>query len=124
MLFRSDAGAHRRLIDAGCEVLATPGVEGHVDLEALLDELGRRRMTNVMVEGGGGLLGAMMDGGLADEAWVYVSPRLVGGAGALRPLSGLGPALMPDCPTRAVTTRRIGAEWVHRIFLRDDFHNA
>jgi len=71
------------LASAGCEVLALPGRAGRVDLTALLDELGRREMTNVMVEGGGEVLGAFFDQGLADEALVFVAPKLVGGRRAL-----------------------------------------
>ena len=63
-------------------------------LEALLDELGRRRMTNVLVEGGGMLLGACFDRGLVDEAHVFVAPKCVGGAGAPSPIGGEGSEVM------------------------------
>lgn len=70
--------------DTGCEVL--PGLSP----EGLLRELGRRRMTNVLVEAGPGVMGAFLDAGLIDEALVFVAPRLVGGSGALSPMGGKG----------------------------------
>jgi diaminohydroxyphosphoribosylaminopyrimidine deaminase/5-amino-6-(5-phosphoribosylamino)uracil reductase len=71
---------------AGAEVL---GFEGSI-VPALLAELGRRRMTNVLVEGGAGLLGSFRDAGLIDEAHVYVAPKMIGGDKALSPVGGLG----------------------------------
>src|SRR5262249_22335999 len=61
-----------RLAAAGCEVLALPG-RGRVPLAPLLDELGRRRMTNVLVEGGGRTLGSFLDGGHVDAVEVFIA---------------------------------------------------
>ena len=61
-----------------------------VDLRALLKTLGSRRMTNVLVEGGGVLLGALHDQRLLDEVHVFIAPRLLGGAAALSPVLGWG----------------------------------
>jgi diaminohydroxyphosphoribosylaminopyrimidine deaminase/5-amino-6-(5-phosphoribosylamino)uracil reductase len=75
---------------AGCEVLTLPAKGGRPDIDALLAELGRRRMTNVLVEGGAAVLGAFLDAGAVDEAHVFIAPRLAGGAAALTPVGGRG----------------------------------
>jgi diaminohydroxyphosphoribosylaminopyrimidine deaminase/5-amino-6-(5-phosphoribosylamino)uracil reductase len=49
-------------------------------LPALFDELGKRRMTNVMVEGGAKLHAAITDARLADEVIAFVAPIVVGNA--------------------------------------------
>jgi diaminohydroxyphosphoribosylaminopyrimidine deaminase/5-amino-6-(5-phosphoribosylamino)uracil reductase len=59
-------------------------------LRWLLAELGRRRMTNVLVEGGGTLLGTLFDAAEIDEVHVFVAPKLVGGQAAPCPLAGEG----------------------------------
>jgi diaminohydroxyphosphoribosylaminopyrimidine deaminase/5-amino-6-(5-phosphoribosylamino)uracil reductase len=74
----------------GCEVLEFPDARGRVALPALLDGLGRRRMTNVLVEGGAGVLGSFLAAGAIDECHVFVAPRLVGGADTKTPIAGLG----------------------------------
>lgn len=79
----------RALTAAGCEVLRLAG-DRQQRLLALLDELGRRRMTNVLVEGGGGLLGSLVDAGQLDEAQAFVAPTIVGGQAALSPIGGAG----------------------------------
>ena len=78
------------LQDLGCEVLTPPAVHGHTDLRALLTELGRRRFTNLLVEGGGGALGAFLDAGAVDEVHVFIAPCLIGGAAARTPIAGTG----------------------------------
>ena len=65
-------------------------------ITALLTDLGRRRMTNVLVEGGGGLLGSLLDAGLADEFHVFIAPVLLGGTAAPPPVGGLGVAKLAD----------------------------
>ena len=74
----------------GCEILARSARNGMVPLDDLLDQLGRRNMTNVMVEGGGRVMGSFFDQKLADEARVFVSPTLTGGRKAPGPLNGAG----------------------------------
>ena len=79
-----------RLQSAGCEVLALAGANHRERLEELLAELGRRRMTNVLVEGGSRLLGSFFDLGEIDEVHVFMAPRLFGGAQAPSPVGGIG----------------------------------
>jgi diaminohydroxyphosphoribosylaminopyrimidine deaminase/5-amino-6-(5-phosphoribosylamino)uracil reductase len=73
-----------------CELLNLPEEEGRIALPTLLDELGRRRMTNILVEGGSEVLGAFLDARAIDEVHVAVAPRLAGGAAAKTPLAGHG----------------------------------
>jgi diaminohydroxyphosphoribosylaminopyrimidine deaminase/5-amino-6-(5-phosphoribosylamino)uracil reductase len=80
----------------GCELLQLPAAGGRVDLGALLDELGRRRMTNVLVEGGAEVLGSFLDAGVIDEVHVDVAPLLVGGTEAKSPVAGRGVARLAD----------------------------
>src|SRR5262249_25629193 len=77
----------------GCEVVALPG-EGPVPVAALLDELGRRGMTNVLVEGGGRVLGSFLDAGQVDAVDVFIAPLLVGGEPRFTPAQGDGRALI------------------------------
>jgi diaminohydroxyphosphoribosylaminopyrimidine deaminase/5-amino-6-(5-phosphoribosylamino)uracil reductase len=81
---RIPPGKRVELEGLGCEVLVLPGVE------ALLDELGRRRFTNVLVEGGSEVLGSFVDAREADEVHVFIAPKLAGGARARTPVGGHG----------------------------------
>ena len=84
------------LARCGCEILSLPG-EGHHDrMMELLKRLAERNVTNLLVEGGAGLLGAMFDLQLVDEAHVFIAPKLIGGHNAATPIGGTGIAEMVD----------------------------
>ncbi|HXG10124.1 MAG TPA: bifunctional diaminohydroxyphosphoribosylaminopyrimidine deaminase/5-amino-6-(5-phosphoribosylamino)uracil reductase RibD [Gemmataceae bacterium] len=74
----------------GCEVIGLPVLDERPAVAAVLGELGRRRMTNVLVEGGSAVLGSFLDAGAIDEVHVFIAPRLAGGAGARTPIGGRG----------------------------------
>ena len=78
--------------DAGAEVIALPDCT----VPAILADLGRRRFTNVLVEGGAGVLGAFRDADAIDEVHAYIAPMLAGGATAPGPLGGFGVERIAD----------------------------
>jgi len=92
----SSASDRKRLADAGCEVFVCEGATHSQRLESLLDELGRRRLTNVLVEGGGQLLGCLLDVRAIDEVHVFIAPKLIGGAAAGTAVAGRGVAAMSE----------------------------
>ncbi len=125
------------LRDAGAEVVILPeatraaesesGAPGAtsrysaVDLSALLQELGRRQMTNLLVEGGSRVFGSLFDGGLIDEVHTFIAPRLVGGERAFPPFAGEGLAAIPSAPQLRGVSHEIldGDIYVHGRIIRD-----
>ena len=77
------------LRSSGCEILLIPESELSNSLEFTLRELGKRRFTNVLLEGGGTLLGHAFDRNLIDQVHCFVAAKLAGGQQATRPLAGL-----------------------------------
>jgi diaminohydroxyphosphoribosylaminopyrimidine deaminase/5-amino-6-(5-phosphoribosylamino)uracil reductase len=73
----------------GCEILVLPG-ESKVPIAHLLSALGDRSMTNLLVEGGGRVLGAFLDEGHIDEIDVFVAPVVEGGDHARTAVRGTG----------------------------------
>lgn len=79
---------------AGVEVFVCLGTTRTEQLQSLMLELGRRRMTNLMVEGGSELLSELFEMNAIDEVHAFIAPKLVGGADAKTPLGGTGIAIM------------------------------
>jgi len=101
-----------RLRDAGCECLALPAVQGRVDVTALLAELGRRGMTNLLVEGGEAVLNTFFDADLVDEVVCYIATETVLGKGAASsPVGGQEPSSMAKAMRLAhARRRRVGSD--------------
>ena len=64
-----------------------PGTR-RVAIVPLLEELARRNMTNVLVEGGGRVLGSFLDEHQLDEIDVFIAPIIEGGDHAMTPVEG------------------------------------
>jgi diaminohydroxyphosphoribosylaminopyrimidine deaminase/5-amino-6-(5-phosphoribosylamino)uracil reductase len=78
------------LAAAGAEVIAAPGRDRASRLSAALDELSRREIQDLLVEGGPTLAGALFDAGEIDAIKLFIAPLIVGAAGARAVLEGEG----------------------------------
>jgi diaminohydroxyphosphoribosylaminopyrimidine deaminase/5-amino-6-(5-phosphoribosylamino)uracil reductase len=78
-----DSVRKEKFVEVGAEVLELPAREGSVDIVELLKLLGRRKIVNVLVEGGGKLLGSLFDHHLVDKVLAFISPIIIGGCEAV-----------------------------------------
>ncbi|ARP50535.1 riboflavin biosynthesis protein RibD [Ruminococcaceae bacterium CPB6] len=81
---------------AGCEILQIPKKNSHVDLAQLMQELGRRKLDSVIVEGGAELNWSALQSGIIEKVQAYIAPKLFGGAAAKSPIGGTGAASPQD----------------------------
>ena len=94
----TDPGVVEPLAAAGAEVFRCRSADRVAMVAELLDDLGRRQFTHLLVEGGGELLGSFLAAGEIDEVHTYVAAKLVGGRTAPGPVSGAGIAKLVDSP--------------------------
>lgn len=80
----------------------------------VLDLLARRGVRRVVVEGGGELNFSFFRGGLVNEIYITVTPRIIGGASAPTPVDGEGFLRATHVRLELVSARRKGEE----VFLR------
>jgi len=80
----------RALAAAGCEIWQANTADPRDRLRELLAELGSRRLTNVLVEGGPTVLGSLADAHAIDEVWAFIAPTIIGGAASPSPIAGTG----------------------------------
>ncbi len=74
----------------GASVLCLPGDNGKPDLTALLNELGKREIDSIFVEGGGEVHESFIRNGLVDHICCYIAPKIFGGSSAKGPVGGIG----------------------------------
>jgi diaminohydroxyphosphoribosylaminopyrimidine deaminase/5-amino-6-(5-phosphoribosylamino)uracil reductase len=95
----------------GAEVLFMPDVEGRVALEPLLQELGRRRVQSLLVEGGAEILGAFLDQRLVHKFYFFYAPKILGGKDAYPAVAGRGVACLAEAhQARDLSLRRLGPD--------------
>jgi diaminohydroxyphosphoribosylaminopyrimidine deaminase/5-amino-6-(5-phosphoribosylamino)uracil reductase len=106
--------AWRQRLGAACnvEVVAYPsGRDGRVDLKPLLQDLGRRGVLTLLVEGGGVLHGSFFDARLVDKVHAVIAPMIIGASAAASAVAGQGARRMTDAlRLRDVTVERVGED--------------
>ena len=76
---QADMGKLASLRQMGIEItVVDEDSEGKVDLRKLLEQLGRRNISSVLVEGGGTIITSMVRQGLEDKMVVIVAPKVMG----------------------------------------------
>jgi diaminohydroxyphosphoribosylaminopyrimidine deaminase/5-amino-6-(5-phosphoribosylamino)uracil reductase len=117
-----EAASARRdgLERAGAEVVVAPGRTPRPRLVAALDELGRREIQDLLVEGGPMLAGSLFDAGEIDQIRLFIAPILVGAADARAVLEGDGVARIADgVRPLAMGHESVGEDLLLRARLRE-----
>ena len=100
-----DSGSHPK----GVETLVCPTVAGKIDLPALMEKLGERSISSVLLEGGSMILGAMLRAQLIDKFYVFIAPKILGGGDGIPMVAGIGPQTMEESlKLRNIKVRRFG----------------
>ena len=112
---------HRTRLEArGVTVMVLPMNEtGRVLLEPMLEELGKRHMVSLIVEGGPQMLGSFLTNGLIQESWAFIGGKMLGGRKAPSPFSGEGIERINHAPLTEINeTRIIGNDILIRSTIR------
>ncbi len=115
---RDAPDARRQSLEShGAEILVLPQEDlagdhaRRVDLRALLTELGHRRMTNLLVEGGSDVFGSFVDRQLVDVFHIFVGPVIVGGSDAVTAVGGGGgPSMAEGLRLKRTVVERLGED--------------
>jgi len=81
----------------GAEIIIVPILQGRCDIESLLDELSRRGIAQLLVEGGPTVITSFLKEQLADEICIYIAPKILGSSGSAsitEPMSELADAFV------------------------------
>jgi diaminohydroxyphosphoribosylaminopyrimidine deaminase/5-amino-6-(5-phosphoribosylamino)uracil reductase len=90
----------------GVQAIKLHSWDGAVDLELLLEELGSRDISSVLVEGGGKLIASFVRVGLVDKYVFFIAPKLIGKPG----VDLIGGALDKIAGLRIEKVEKVGAD--------------
>jgi diaminohydroxyphosphoribosylaminopyrimidine deaminase/5-amino-6-(5-phosphoribosylamino)uracil reductase len=111
-------GRIRALEKTGAQVISVSGRAGEADPLSSVVALGKRGITQLLVEGGGHVAARFLSAGLIDEVYLFVAPLFLGGKDAPTGIEGKGwsaPALGPRL--RQAEVKRVGDDWLIHGFL-------
>ncbi|MFV0466439.1 MAG: bifunctional diaminohydroxyphosphoribosylaminopyrimidine deaminase/5-amino-6-(5-phosphoribosylamino)uracil reductase RibD [Lachnospiraceae bacterium] len=91
---------------AGCEIIELSQKGAHIDLELLMQRLGRMQIDSILLEGGGTLNWSALESKIVNKVQCYIAPKLFGGRTAVTPVMGQG-VNIPEEAFRLIHTRVI-----------------
>ena len=93
----------------GAEVIAYPDMQGRSNLYFLFDELARRGITQLLVEGGPTVLSSFLKERFVDELNIYISPKILGAQGSAN-ITGSLSGLTKEVSFHYVDVKRFGED--------------
>ena len=80
----------KSLETAGAEVITVPDADSNVCFKSLMEILGKREITSVLIEGGSHINASALAAGIVDKVMCFIAPKLIGGQNAPGPIGGVG----------------------------------
>jgi len=119
---RTDSPKARALGRAGVEIVRVPAKRGHVDLHAVMRELGRRDILNVLLEAGAELNGAALQAGIVDKMILFYAPKIMGTGGV--PMARVPARWFAESPAlKNISLKSCGADFVVQGYFHDVYRN-
>ena len=81
---------NRKSLAAKAKILEVKEKAGQINLRDALKKLARLQISNIIVEGGGTLIGSLFDERLVDKILFFISPKIIGGKDAVSSVMGTG----------------------------------
>src|SRR5579864_4848230 len=114
----------QQLVEHGIQVeqVASAGLDGRPDLQAICSRLAEREITSVMIEGGALVNWAALASGVADKIFFYYAPKILAGTGSVPFASGPGFRRMSEAAhLKSFRLHRFGEDFAVEGYLRDPY---
>jgi len=127
----------RALRKAGVEVIRVRGQKSQIDFKAVVEDLGKREMLSLMLEGGSRVNGAALEAQVVDKLVLFYAPKLLGTDGVpmaefsekmpvrlRRGFVGYKPLPRRYKELRIQAMRRFGTDFMVEGYLRDVYGSS
>lgn len=104
---------NRKILSTKARILEVREKAGQVNLRDALKKLAGLEITNILVEGGGTLIGSLFDEKLVDKVMFFISPKIIGGKDAISAVMGNGVSRIDRAVRlKDVIMRRLGEDFL------------
>ncbi len=108
---RSDKDKLLQLDKKGIKVVMMEEEDGKVSLVEVLKKLGELEIMNLLVEGGGEVIGSFFEKRSVDKIFLFLAPRIIGGRRALTWVEGKGVDFLEETPLIEINSvKKIGGD--------------
>ncbi|HMG99915.1 MAG TPA: bifunctional diaminohydroxyphosphoribosylaminopyrimidine deaminase/5-amino-6-(5-phosphoribosylamino)uracil reductase RibD [Terriglobales bacterium] len=104
------------------EQISTATPDGRPEMTAISRSLGKMEITSLLIEGGALVNWAALASGIVDKVFLYYSPKILAGTGAVPFAAGVGFSRMSDAAyVKAIKLHRFGEDFAVEGYLRDPY---
>ncbi len=109
---------NRKSLAQKAKILEVKEKGGQINLKDMLKKLAGLNISNVLVEGGGTLIGSLFDEGLVDKIMFFISPKIIGGKDAVSSVMGQGITRVDKAvKLKDVSVKRIGEDFLVEAYV-------
>jgi diaminohydroxyphosphoribosylaminopyrimidine deaminase/5-amino-6-(5-phosphoribosylamino)uracil reductase len=102
----------------------SPARDMRPDLHRVMDDLGRREITSLIIEGGAMVNWAALAAGIVDKVFFYYAPKILAGTGSIPFALGAGYRGISDAAqVKSLTLHRFGEDFAVEGYLRDVYED-
>lgn len=111
---QKDASCYSPYEARGVQVIYVPfDGQGHVDLNILMEKLGKMKIDSILLEGGSSLAWSALKAGIVSRVQAYIAPKIFGGRCAPGPVGGKG----VECPEEGFMLKPVKIQSLGGDFL-------
>jgi len=110
---------NRKLLSQKAKILDVKEKAGEVNLKDMIKKLAQLEITNILVEGGGTLIGSLFDEDLVDKILFFISPKIIGGKEAISSVMGRGISRIDKAiKLKGIKLRRLGEDFLVEAYIK------
>jgi len=110
---------NRKILNEKSKIIEVKEKAGQINLKDMMRKLAQLEITNVLVEGGGTLIGSLFDEDLVDKVMFFISPKIIGGKEAISSVMGRGISRIDKAiKLKEVSLRRIGEDFLVEGYVK------
>ncbi len=109
---------NRQVLSNQARVMQVKEKNGQINLKDMMKKIASLGISNILVEGGGTLIGSLFDERLVDRILFFVSPKIIGGKSAISSVMGEGILRVEKAfKLKEIKLRRIGEDFLFEAYV-------
>ncbi len=110
---------NRKILAGKAKILEVKERAGQINLKDMMKKLAQLEITNILIEGGGTLIGSLFDEGLVDKILFLISPKIIGGKDAISSVMGKGISRIERAiKLKDYTLKRVGEDFLFEGYVK------